>query len=1010
MIGLPDAARAGHFRRTLKSWLVPTGGALWAYLCVVPLLERWGFPWVLAVVTGITIVGVLMFPIAVLATARCSSDYELTQIARPALVASACAASVAIADVLMDAYGVRPPFGGIVAWATVSAAVVWVWSYHHARVSQTAPAERLLEVERPKHASELAALCRAGLESGQLAPEARAIVQLNLAGALIALSARADQDDALQGAAGILDDAIRVSPPALSFEAAARLVEAMRVKEKRTGDDVGYDRALELLADAAERAAADIPDAVGRARAARADRYAQLAARESRVEEAERLHSLALAAQQEAVAATPAEAGSHAARTAALARLAAAYPLDGDLDAAIGACRSALRRLRSSEDPERAATMLALADLLELRAVLDPEGGLGRMLDRLWPGRPRHGIVERLWPDRATNDLIRALTLCLRAGFGSAYAADARARMPRLRNRMIETSWVKLPQESVNHTGWMYSHVVREQAGISGGAAAGTAARWAEWAEACGDHQQAADAWWCWVTSIATDLRRRVVRDKQHRISNIQGVVVEAADALARAGRPRDAAVALDLGRAVLLTERMQRDRDYLELRLVSAGRSELALRWRACDLQIQRADRDAFKRAGADPGAAPRLGSDEYSAMTELERLLREISRIPGFEDVDALPDYDDLREAASEGPVVYIAAGERGGYGLVVTDSPEPLLVPLSALNRRTVAARAEELLAADGPAAAATALEALLPELRSHVLAPLIPHLPAGSLVTLVPLGALAELPIHMAGAEPDDDGVWRDAAGGVVFRYTPNARVLLRAQRTARALSDDEPSLLTACVPEAPSLPRLHRAAAESDGVAAAFGTGRVERPRPATVASVRRCLDTCSIWHFACHGVHDPLSPLDSALVLTDGPLTLRTMFASPSAKRRLAVLSACDTAAVDASALDEVVGFPGAMLQSGVAGVVASNAAVDDEAAAVLVLAFFARLGRAGSPARALAEAQAWLRAATNAEIHAAFPRAHEPPEDERADLSRWLAHRPFADPSSWALFSYTGA
>jgi CHAT domain-containing protein len=290
-----------------------------------------------------------------------------------------------------------------------------------------------------------------------------------------------------------------------------------------------------------------------------------------------------------------------------------------------------------------------------------------------------------------------------------------------------------------------------------------------------------------------------------------------------------------------------------------------------------------------------------------------------------------------------------------------------------------------------------------------APLAAHLPQDSLVTLVPVGALSELPIHVAGLEPGADGVWRDATGGIVFRYAPNARVLARAQRTAEALSGAEPRLLTAAVPSASGLPRLDRAIAESDGVARGF-PGPAEQPRPATVEAVRSRLDRCSIWHFACHGVHDAASPLDSTLELADGALTLRAVFASGSATRRLAVLSACESGAVDPALLDEVVGFPAAMLQSGVAGVVSCHAAVEDEAATLLVLGFFARLWRAGSPARALAEAQAWLRGATNAEIAAEFPTVHLPPDDELPDLSRWRAHRPYADPWTWALFSYTGA
>lgn len=403
-------------------------------------------------------------------------------------------------------------------------------------------------------------------------------------------------------------------------------------------------------------------------------------------------------------------------------------------------------------------------------------------------------------------------------------------------------------------------------------------------------------------------------------------------------------------------------------------------------------------------------MASAEYVALTEHERLLREISRIPGFEDVDASPDYDVLRAAASEGPIVYLAAAEEHGLALVVTPRPEPVLVELPAIDRAAVDRHVARLLAREGPEAIAREMDTLLPRMWSDVVGPLAPHLPPASLVTLIAGGALAELPIHMAGAQRDDDGGWHDRTGGIVFRYAPNARVLLRAQQTARALAGQDLSVLTAGVSDAPGRRRLRHALRESEGVAASFAPARAERPSPATVATVQRYLDDCAVWHFACHGIHDPMSPLDSRLELADGPLTLRTMFARQSGTRRLAVLSACQTAMVDGSLRDEVVGFPSAMLQAGVAGVVSCQAEVEDDAAMLLVLDFFARFRHADAPARALAEAQAWLRTATNREIHGVFPGVHAPPEDERPDLDRWYAHRPFADTSSWVLFSYTGA
>jgi len=171
------------------------------------------------------------------------------------------------------------------------------------------------------------------------------------------------------------------------------------------------------------------------------------------------------------------------------------------------------------------------------------------------------------------------------------------------------------------------------------------------------------------------------------------------------------------------------------------------------------------------------------------------------------------------------------------------------------------------------------------------------------------------------------------------------------------------------------------------------------------------MDLCGIWHFACHGVHRRVDPLESSLLLSDGRLTLRTIFARPPGVRRLAVLSACRTAAPDRGLLDEVVSFPSALLQSGFAGVVCAQSDIVDLAAMLLVLRFLAELEHDDAPPRALARAQAWLRTATNGEIHADLPDAYSsPPGCSPAQFASWSAQRDFTDPICWAPLSYSGA
>ena len=290
------------------------------------------------------------------------------------------------------------------------------------------------------------------------------------------------------------------------------------------------------------------------------------------------------------------------------------------------------------------------------------------------------------------------------------------------------------------------------------------------------------------------------------------------------------------------------------------------------------------------------------------------------------------------------------------------------------------------------------------------PLAAQIAPGSLVTLDPLGALALLPLHAMAMAPAAEGGGQDRSAGLVFRYAPNARVLARAQAQASALAGAPVRVLTVAVPDAPGEAVIEHARAESAAVVARWA-GRTEHPEPGSRRAVLQAMDRCGIWHFACHGVHLPGRPLDSRLVLADGPLTLRTIFARPQAAGRLAVLSACRTATPDERLLDEVVSFPSALLQAGVAGVVSAQSDVDDRGATLLVLRFFDELAGGVAPARALARAQGWLAGATNAQIRAELGDVHGYPGGySAAQRAFWDYERSFSDPHHWAMFSYCGA
>jgi CHAT domain-containing protein len=207
---------------------------------------------------------------------------------------------------------------------------------------------------------------------------------------------------------------------------------------------------------------------------------------------------------------------------------------------------------------------------------------------------------------------------------------------------------------------------------------------------------------------------------------------------------------------------------------------------------------------------------------------------------------------------------------------------------------------------------------------------------------------------------------------------------------------------------PELPELTHAATEAAAIARCYGVA------PRTLARTDESLaamHAAEVWHLACHGRADLDDPMGSYLALADRGLTLREIMAARPGAHRLAVLSACESGVPDRSRPDEVIGFPGALLQSGVAGVVASGWRVRQDAAAALSIRFHQLWRTGASPAAALAGAQRWMRDVTRGQLADEFGGPYLPrPGMPAARLVRWRAQRPFADARLWAAFSFTGS
>ena len=249
---------------------------------------------------------------------------------------------------------------------------------------------------------------------------------------------------------------------------------------------------------------------------------------------------------------------------------------------------------------------------------------------------------------------------------------------------------------------------------------------------------------------------------------------------------------------------------------------------------------------------AQPTATSDEMDdAQLELAGVIDAVRAVPGFERFATKPELQDLRAAAEELPIIYIAPAERGGVAFVVLASEEATRTCwLPEVTEQAVAQKVDELHRAyshrlrDRPLWI-RAFESISGWLWNAIVVRLVDELPEADAAIVVPAGPLGLLPIHAASMlHPSVAGGRRFAIDELSLSYVPNTRALLEARAIAAEVADhtllavDEPRPV-----DAPALPLSH---AEVLAACAVFPERRVLRFENAALddvlgvlASVRR---------------------------------------------------------------------------------------------------------------------------------------------------------------------------
>lgn len=168
-----------------------------------------------------------------------------------------------------------------------------------------------------------------------------------------------------------------------------------------------------------------------------------------------------------------------------------------------------------------------------------------------------------------------------------------------------------------------------------------------------------------------------------------------------------------------------------------------------------------------------------------------------------------------------------------------------------------------------------------------------------------------------------------------------------------------------------LPQLPGARAEAQAVSKIYGASALIG-EDATELKLRQSIgEGVDVLHFATHALFDPIYPLQSSLIMTDGiravPLTAEKLYAQPL-KARLVILSACETGMGMVVSGDELLGLTRSFYLGGASSVMSSLWPVDDDATRLFMETFHQK-SQGGN------YGQAWL-SARNAVKTKGFPPA----------------------------------
>ncbi len=481
--------------------------------------------------------------------------------------------------------------------------------------------------------------------------------------------------------------------------------------------------------------------------------------------------------------------------------------------------------------------------------------------------------------------------------------------------------------------------------------------------------------------------------------------------AIAKAGNPLEAALVLETGSARELRRRLTSLDLAKKLDAIPAGL------------------RDEYEQSARMLSAAP-FGAMSADAAHRLQEAIEAIRALPEMEGFASAAVPTDLLAATEPGwPLVYVNPTPFGTLILAISEEGEPNVgatfldtTSMDVFNHLALGAHAVEPTKTDTPAGSyimgagaagnaevADQLDLILPWLGDALIeavAQIVADLGANG-VTIVPYGPLATAPLHAAA--------WSSSTrllDTLPVRYSPSAAAIATALDRLRT----RPAAVRCLVAVADPFGDLLGARPEAEYIAQDFFQhSSVASGSDATTTFLTKHAETATDLHLACHAYGGLFDENETALLLSDGAMSLLTL-SELHLSCRVCVASACQTALASLTALpQEGLSLATVVLSAGSACAVASLWPVDDGATALLmVLLYEEMLRKALRPPEALRGAQLALRRITFSDLEKILSRYPDLRPALRVSghlpaMPPDLANTPFAHPFLWAGFVAVG-